>query len=150
MTEHSQALFGQDVNATNEWATPQELFDKINKVFNFTLDVCATDENAKCDKYYTKEIDGLSQEWTGTCWMNPPYSREIAKWILKAHETALNGHTVVALIPSRTGSRWFQDYCLHRECHFIKGRLKFGDSSNSAPFDNVVVVFRPSLKEVFS
>ena len=145
---NKQILFGQAHNATNEWATPQDLFDKLNKIFNFELDVCATDSNAKCSKYFTINEDGLSQTWEGVCWMNPPYSREICKWIKKADETAKQGHTVVALIPSRTGSKWWQDYCSHREIHFIKGRLKFGNATTNAPFDCALVIFRPNFNDV--
>lgn len=76
---------------TSEWATPQELFDRLNEEHHFTLDVCATAENAKCERYFTKDDDGLSQTWTGTCFMNPPYGREIGKWVRKAYETAKYG-----------------------------------------------------------
>lgn len=76
---------------TDEWATPKQLFDKLNAEFHFNTDVCATAENAKCSRYYTKEQDGLKQEWRGVCWMNPPYGREIEKWIRKAYESALGG-----------------------------------------------------------
>jgi phage N-6-adenine-methyltransferase len=68
---------------TNEWATPQDFFDELNKEFNFNLDVCALPENAKCKNYFNPEIDGLLQEWNGICWMNPPYGTEIKKWIKK-------------------------------------------------------------------
>ncbi|MEW7159808.1 DNA N-6-adenine-methyltransferase [Acinetobacter baumannii] len=141
-------LFGLAENRTDVWSTPQDFFEKLDRVFNFDLDVCALPENAKCERYFTPEIDGLKQEWTGTCWMNPPYGREIVDWVAKAAETASKGHTVVALVPVRTDARWFQDYCLGREIHFIRGRLKFGDSSSNAPFGCCVVVFRPSLKDV--
>ena len=146
MAQHK--LFGLAENRTDVWATPQDFFDKINLVFNFDLDVCALPENAKCSRYFTPSDDGLQQEWTGTCWMNPPYGREIIHWIAKAAETAQRGHTVVALVPVRTDARWWQDYCLGREVHFVRGRLKFGDSKNAAPFGTAVVVFRPSLVDV--
>ncbi|BBR72487.1 MULTISPECIES: DNA N-6-adenine-methyltransferase [Acinetobacter calcoaceticus/baumannii complex] len=141
-------LFGLAENRTDVWSTPQDFFEKLDRVFNFDLDVCALPENAKCERFFTPEIDGLKQEWTGTCWMNPPYGREIVDWISKAAYTAEQGHTVVALVPVRTDARWFQDYCLGREIHFIRGRLKFGGSSSNAPFGCCVVVFRPSLKDV--
>lgn len=126
---------------TDLWATPQGFFDKLNKEFSFTLDVCATDENAKCEKYYTETDDGLAQEWSGICWMNPPYGREIGKWVKKAYESSLTGATVVCLLPSRTDTKWWHDYCMKGEIRFIKGRLKFGDSKNSAPFPSAIVVF---------
>lgn len=148
MSKHKQELWGQAEGRTDVWATPQDFFDKLNQVFKFTLDVCALPENAKCEHFFTPEVDGLKQEWHGVCWMNPPYSREIADWIKKASDTANQGHTVVALIPVRTDARWFQDYCLGREIHFIRGRLKFGNSKSNAPFGCCVVVFRPSLSDV--
>lgn len=141
-------LFGQAETRTDIWATPQDFFDKLNAVFNFDLDVCALAENAKCERYFTPEIDGLKQDWTGVCWMNPPYGREIINWVAKADDAAKKGHTVVALVPVRTDARWFQDYCLGREIHFIRGRLKFGNSKSNAPFGCAIVVFRPSLNDV--
>jgi phage N-6-adenine-methyltransferase len=127
---------------TDLWATPQDFFDDLNVEFQFELDVCALPENAKCDKYFTPEMDGLNQEWEGVCWMNPPYGREISKWVKKAYESSLNGATVVCLLPSRTDTKWFQDYCMKGELRFIRGRLKFGNSKNSAPFPSVIVVFK--------
>ena len=124
-----------------EWSTPQDFFDKLNDEFHFTLDVCATPENAKCEHYYTKEQDGLSQPWTGTVWCNPPYGRGITeKWVKKASETDT---TVVMLLPARTDVQWFHDYIYHKaEIRFIKGRLKFGGCKDSAPFPSMVVIFR--------
>lgn len=129
-------------SATDLWATPQAFFDELNKEFGFELDVCALPENAKCEKYYTPEIDGLKQQWRGICWMNPPYGREIGAWMEKAYESSLEGATVVCLVPARTDTRWFHDFAMRGEIRFIKGRLKFGDSKNSAPFPSAVVVFR--------
>lgn len=128
---------------TDLWATPQEFFNKYNKVYKFKTDVCATIENAKCDKFFTKEQDGLKQDWKGSCWMNPPYGREIKVWIKKAYESSLNGATVVCLLPSRTDTTWWHEYCMKGEIEFIRGRLKFGNSKNSAPFPSAVVVFKP-------
>ncbi len=132
-------------STTDMWATPQEFFDNLDEEFGFELDVCATDENAKCKKYYTKEQDGLKMPWTGVCWCNPPYGREIGKWVEKAYSSSARGvATVVMLLPARTDTRWFHDYIYGKsEVRFIKGRLKFGDSLNSAPFPSMVVVFRP-------
>ena len=126
---------------TNMWGTPQYLFDKLNSKYKFEIDVCAISSNAKCKKYYTPEIDGLMQKWNGVCWMNPPYGREIGKWIKKAYESSLDGAIVVCLLPSRTDTKWFHDYCVKGQIEFIKGRLKFGDSKNSAPFPSMIVVF---------
>ena len=133
---------------TDEWATPQDTFDELNKEFKFTLDVCATKDNTKCPVYYTLNDDGLSKDWNGVCWMNPPYS-DIKKWTRKAYEESLKGVTTVALVPSRTDTKWFWDYCYQKpnvEIRFIKGRLKFGDSKNSAPFPSMIVIFKPIKK----
>lgn len=75
---------------TPEWSTPQAFFDKLNDEFHFETDVCANPENAKCEKFYTKEDDGLSINWTGVCWMNPPYGKEISRWLRKAYESSLS------------------------------------------------------------
>lgn len=129
------------------WETPQVLFDKLNAEFNFTLDVCALEQTAKCEKYYTPEINGLEQRWIGICWMNPPYGRHIIQWLKKAYEESLKGAIVVCLIPSRTDTRYWHDYCMKAsEIRFIKGRLKFGNSINAAPFPSSIVVF--NSKEV--
>jgi site-specific DNA-methyltransferase (adenine-specific) len=132
---------------TEMWSTPQDFFDQMNERYNFSLDVCAVSENAKCANFFSPEIDGLKQEWKGTCWMNPPYGREIGKWVAKAYEEAIEKKncTVVALLPARTDTRWFHDYIYMRQgvdVYFIKGRLKFGDGKNSAPFPSMVVVFK--------
>lgn len=129
-------------SATDLWATPQSFFDTYNQKYKFSLDACASIENAKCPKYFTKENDGLSQEWQGTVWMNPPYGREIIKWMKKAYESSLKGATVVCLVPSRTDTKWWHEYAMKGEIEFIKGRLKFGNSLNSAPFPSAVVVFK--------
>lgn len=124
------------------WETPQDIFDKLNKEFNFNLDVCALPETAKCKDYYTPEIDGLKQKWNGICWMNPPYGRQLGVWIKKAYEESLNGNVVVCLIPSRTDTKYWHDYCMKAsEIRFIRGRLKFGNSDTSAPFPSAIIVF---------
>jgi len=128
---------------TPEWSTPQDLFDKLHKVWGFTLDVCATKENAKVADYYDKQTDGLAQSWKGhVCWMNPPYGREIVKWMRKAFQESLRGAVVVCLVPSRTDTVWWHDYAMKGDITFLKGRLKFGGATNSAPFPSAIVVFR--------
>jgi site-specific DNA-methyltransferase (adenine-specific) len=130
---------------SNEWATPQNLFDELNDEFNFTLDPCATDENAKCSKYFTIEDDGLSKDWSkDVVFMNPPYGREIKKWIKKAYEESLNGATVVCLIPARTDTTYWHDFIFDKanDIRFLRGRLKFGNSKNSAPFPSAIVVYQ--------
>lgn len=126
---------------TDLWSTPEDFFKKYDDKYKFELDVCATDDNAKCARYFTEEIDGLSQDWEGICWMNPPYGRTIKQWMKKAYESSLNGATVVCLVPARTDTKWWHDYAMKGDIEFIKGRLKFGGSKNSAPFPSAVVVF---------
>ena len=129
---------------TDLWSTPQDFFDKLNSEFAFKLDACATVDNAKCKTFYTVEDDGLEQDWDETTWCNPPYGREIAKWVKKAYwQHKEFGSTIVMLLPARTDTAWFHDYILGKaEIRFIRGRLKFGGSKNSAPFPSMVVIFR--------
>jgi phage N-6-adenine-methyltransferase len=127
----------------DEWATPQELFEALNAEFGFTLDVCATAANAKCEQFFDVTDDALEQEWAGVCWMNPPYS-EIDQWMRKAYESAQNGATVVCLVPSRTDVAWTWEYARHGEVRFLLGRLHFIDDQGNtgpAPFPSAVVVF---------
>ncbi len=126
-----------------EWETPQWLFDLLNKEFNFTLDVCALPENTKCKRYYTPDDNGLEQEWKGTCWMNPPYGYVIKDWLAKAKESALNGATVVCLVPARPDTNWWWDNCIEAEIRFIKGRLQWPDSETAAPFPSAIIVMHP-------
>ena len=127
-------------SATDEWSTPQDVFDKLNGEFSFTLDPCANDTNHKCKKYFTKTENGLLQDWDDEIvFCNPPYGREIGKWVKKAAESKA---TVVMLLPARTDTKWFHDYIYEKaEIRFIKGRLKFGEAQNSAPFPSMVVIF---------
>lgn len=131
---------------TDMWETPRDFFEKLNKEFNFEIDVCATAEDAKCTRYFSPQEDGLSQNWEGVCWMNPPYGRAIGNRVKKAYESSLNGATVVCLLPSRTDTKWWHDYCMKGEIRLVKGRLKFGDSKNSAPFPSAVVIFGPEAR----
>ena len=130
---------------TDLWSTPQEFFNELDKEFNFDLDPCATFENAKCDKFYTIIENGLKQNWQGhTVFCNPPYGRAIKDWVKKCYEESKKPNTkVVMLIPARTDTSYFHDYIYHkaRQIRFIRGRLKFGNSSNSAPFPSMIVVF---------
>lgn len=131
-------------SATDMWGTPEDFFSRLNDEFGFTVDVCAVPENAKCERYFTPEIDGLKQRWTGVCWCNPPYGRGIGDWVQKGYQSALSGATVVMLLPARTDTKWFHDWCLGKaELRFIKGRLKFGGCKNSAPFPSMVAVYYP-------
>lgn len=133
-------------SATDEWATPQDFFDTVNAEFVFDLDVCALDSSAKCSRYFTPESDGLAQTWDGTVWMNPPYGDAIVHWVRKAWESAQAGATVVCLVPARTDTGWFQDYCIDQgEVRFIRGRLRFGTADASAPFPSALVVLGPGI-----
>lgn len=127
---------------SDEWETPQWLFDNLNEGFHFDLDVCATDENTKCAEWYTEEADGLKQDWgVATVWCNPPYS-QCEAWCKKVYEHYLNGGVGVMLLPVRTDTRWFHDYVWGKaEIIFIRGRLRFGGSTQNAPFPSMVVVY---------
>ena len=126
------------------WETPQDFYNKLNEEFDFDLDPCATSSTAKCAKYFTEDDDGLKQSWSGhTVFCNPPYGREIKNWIKKAYEESRDENTrTVMLIPARTDTKYWHQYVMKAdEVYFVKGRLKFGDSSNSAPFPSAVIVF---------
>lgn len=127
---------------TNEWATPQAFFDNLNKEFKFTLDPSSTKENAKCKKFYTEADNGLVKSWDNEIvFCNPPYGRGLKDWVKKASEA--RGGVVVLLVPARTDTTYFHDYIYHKaEIRFLRGRLKFGDSKNSAPFPSMLVIFK--------
>ena len=132
---------------TDLWATPQNFFDKLNNEFYFTLDPCSNDENHKCDLYFTKDDNGLSLPWDSyRVFCNPPYGSEISLWVKKCYEEVFiykRCQIAVMLIPSRTDTRWFHDFIYGKaEIRFVRGRLKFGDAKNSAPFPSMVVIFR--------
>ena len=162
----SKTLFSSN---TGEWETPQGLFDKLNSIFNFTLDVCADSNTAKCRDYFTKEDDGLAKKWDGVCWMNPPYGNPeqpcakncfkkgcqkrgyhitkyvpgVIDWVNKARDefSSLNAGTVVCLLPARTDTNWFKTCFSAKYLLFLHGRLRFGSAKHTAPFPSVVVVF---------
>ena len=139
----SRLTSGVFSSTTDLWATPQDFFDELNEEFEFTLDPCATPDNAKCAKFFTKERDGLKQDWSGErVFCNPPYGRAIGAWVKKCHDEAQKGTLVVMLIPARTDTSYFHDYIYHKaELRFIRGRLKFGGSQQGAPFPSMVVVY---------
>ena len=135
---------------TDNWATPPEFFKELDKEFHFNLDPAADEFNHKCDRYFTIAENGLLQEWGGnSVFCNPPYGREIGKWVEKAYRTNKeSGDLVVMLLPARTDTKWFHDFIYHKaEIRFIKGRLKFGGSKNSAPFPSMVVIYRQKRGE---
>lgn len=129
---------------TDQWSTPQDFFDKLNEEFDFNLDVCADTKNHKCAMWFNKEENGLIKSWDKSrVFCNPPYGREIGLWVKKASEAV--GGVVVMLIPARTDTKYFHQYIYKKkgvEIRFLKGRLKFGDSKNSAPFPSMVVIFK--------
>ena len=127
---------------SDEWSTPDYLFKDLDNEFHFTLDPCASEENHKCDKYYTKEDNGLIQSWAGErVFCNPPYGRQVKEWVRKAATS--DAEIVVLLIFARTDTQYFHDYIYHKaELRFIKGRVKFGNAINNAPFPSMLVIFR--------
>lgn len=133
-------------SASSDWSTPQDFFDKLNGEFHFTLDPCADHLNHKCEKYYTEEQDGLKQDWSGeVVFCNPPYGREVAKWVRKCFNEVYRGKCKCAVmaLPARTDVRWFHEYIYNKsEIRFVKGRLKFGGQTQPAPFPSMVVIFR--------
>jgi site-specific DNA-methyltransferase (adenine-specific) len=129
---------------SDEWATNPADFARLNAEYGpFDLDPCATPENAKCPRYFTQADDGLAQVWTGRVFMNPPYSK-LRAWMRKAWESSqTTADVVVCLIPARVETRCWHDYAARGEVTFPRGRLRFGDCKNSAPFPSAIVVFRP-------
>jgi phage N-6-adenine-methyltransferase len=124
------------------WETPHELFRTLDQEFGFTLDVCALPANAKCKRFFTPEDDGLTRPWDGVCWMNPPYGRDIGRWMRKAWHEHQRGVTVVCLVPARTDTAWWHDYAARGEVRFLRGRVRFVGARHSAPFPSAVVIFR--------
>lgn len=128
------------------WETPQPFYDRLNAEFNFTLDPCADEFNHKCDLYYTEADDGLAKPWRGhTVFCNPPYGRALKDWVKKCSDEAKHpGTTIVLLIPARTDTSYFHDYIYQKpnvEVRFLRGRLKFGAGTNSAPFPSMICIF---------
>lgn len=130
---------------SNEWATPKGFFQSLDAEFHFDLDPCATKENRKCERFYTIDDDGLTKNWGGArVFCNPPYGRQLHRWVRKCYEEAQKPNTtVVMLIPARTDTTYFHEYIYHkaREIRFIKGRLHFNESKQGAPFPSMIVVF---------
>lgn len=141
---------------SDEWYTPDELYNELDWKYNFDLDPCSTHENAKCELHYTKMEDGITQDWTGhNVFCNPPYGRSIDKWVRKCRMTQIdnikkrNKNVIVLLIPSRTDTKWFHEYIYKKngvEIKFVRGRIKFGGSKVGAPFPSMIVVFHSDRK----
>lgn len=135
---------------TDDWYTPQYLFDALNNEFHFDLDPCADETNHKYDLYYTREQDGLKQDWSGKrAFINPPYGKETDLWVKKAHDEVLYGDCEIAvmMLAARTDTKYFHEYIYHKaEIRFLKGRIKFGGSKNAAPFPSMIVIYRKDNK----
>lgn len=140
-------------NKSDRWSTPDGFYTKLNDEFGFTLDACASHDNAKCKKYFDEKANGLEQDWQkATVFMNPPYSNAAA-WMAKAREEARKGATVVCLVPARVDTKWWHDSVMGQddkgcaqEVRLVRGRLKFSGAKDGAPFPSAVVVYRPGLK----
>ena len=131
---------------TDDWPTPQAFFDQLNREFKFTLDPCASAENAKCRWFFTREDDGLKQNWRShRVFCNPPYGKTMRDWARKCYEASQGGALVALLAHARTDTRWFHDWVYGKadEIRFVRGRLKFGDGSQSAPFPSLIAIFFP-------
>lgn len=138
----------------HDWETPLEFFKELDKEFCFSLDPCATESTSKCARFYTKEQDGLTKSWAGeNVYVNPPYGREIGKWVKKAHQEfhsniflgRLITTKIIMLIPARTDTKWFHEYIYnkpHVEVRFLKGRIKFKGAKHAAPFPSMLVIWR--------
>jgi phage N-6-adenine-methyltransferase len=140
MTIH-RALYS---SRSEEWPTPRQLFSELDREFRFTLDPCATRENAKCKTYLTKREDGLLRDWgKHRVFCNPPYGRAMWSWARKCFESSRSGALVVLLAHARTDTRWFHDWVYGKsdELRFVRGRLKFGDAMQSAPFPSLIAVY---------
>lgn len=125
-----------------EWETPQFLFNELNETYDFDLDVCASETNKKCHKFYSKDDNSLDKYWIGSCWMNPPYGKSIATWMKKAYESHVkNKALVVCLVPCRTDTQWWHDYAIQGSIFFIKGRIRFVGASQPAPFPSAIIVY---------
>lgn len=133
---------------TDLYSTPARFFEDVSAEFGpFDVDVAADAINAKCQRFYTKEDDGLTKEWKGRVWCNPPYGRVIGRWVRKAFESAQGGTVVVCLIPARTDTAWWHDYAAKGFIRFVRGRLRFGNAKHGAPFPSALVVFGLNKKE---
>ncbi|GHU02091.1 DNA N-6-adenine-methyltransferase of bacteriophage [Spirochaetia bacterium] len=137
-------------SGSTDYETPPELFQKYDAIYHFSLDVCANSANKKCRRFYSPKQDGLTQPWSGACWMNPPYGRDVEAWIKKAYESAKAGATVVALLPARTDTAWFHEFVYNKAMvEFLRGRVRFilGDKSGPATFPSMIVIWTPRWSE---
>jgi phage N-6-adenine-methyltransferase len=138
-------IIGESINV--EYSTPLEIVNPLIEEFSLTIDVCASSENNKLPTYWTKEEDALSKEWIGNCWMNPPFSRNLGKWVKKAHnESKINGGTKVCLIPVRSNTKWWADICMDAEIRFINGEVKFNNEQRGLWLPMCILIFGEKAK----
>jgi site-specific DNA-methyltransferase (adenine-specific) len=137
---------GKFDSVRQDWETPVELFNEVNEEFHFTLDVAASEQNKKVERFISQDQDAMTVSWgTNTCWLNPPYGKgyRLSEWVGKAYKESLTGATTVMLIPARTNTNWFQDYCLkYGEVRFVRGRPKFGGADHGLPQPLCFVIFK--------
>lgn len=131
-----------------DWETPQKYFNELHEKYNFTIDVATNGSNAKTENFYTEEDNALIQNWHGRVFCNPPYGRELKRWVKKAYEESQKDHNelIVLLIPARTDTTYWHEYIFDKaEIHFLKGRLKFevnGKATNPAPFPSALIIYK--------
>jgi site-specific DNA-methyltransferase (adenine-specific) len=143
-------------SASDEWSTPKDLFDRLHAEFDFEIDLAATAENTKCSSFFSKKSNSLEKDWGGVFdrgWLNPPYSRGLCgQFIEKAARQRRRGFLTVMLLAARTDTKAFHTHLYNAETwhprpgveiRLLPGRLKFGGSTNAAPFPSMIVVFRP-------
>lgn len=124
------------MSVRDNWKTPKATYEALDQEFNFDFDPCPPNP----------QFDGLNVEWGLRNFVNPPYGKVIVQWLAKAKEEESKGKLSVFLLPSRTDTRWFHEYALKaNEIRFVKGRLKFDEHQNSAPFPSIVLVFKPTM-----
>lgn len=138
-----KALFSSE---NGSWETPDWFFKALDDEFHFTVDVAASMENRKVDKFFSVHQDAFRLRWTGVAWLNPEYGRGIGRWLAKAKQSAVeDGATVVVLVPARTDTNWWFDHARLGEIRLLKNRLKFKGAPTSAPFPSALCIFRPGL-----
>lgn len=134
-----------------EYSTPLKLFKVINDEFHFTLDVCAGEENTKCKNYFSYEDNALIQDWIGVCWMNPPFNKELKKWIIKArNESKKHKSIICCLVPFRGNTIWFKDVCMDSEIRFIIGEVNFNDLERGLWLPMCLMIFGTNKAGTFS
>lgn len=125
-----------------DWTTPTDLFNKLDEIYHFDLDAAASEENALCNFFYTKETNGLAHSWAGQrVWCNPPYGKGIREWTRKASAEAEGAKLIVMLVPARTDTIWWHEAVATARVVYLKGRLKFGGQKNAAPFPSALLIW---------